>query len=128
LSRYGHQLAAHPWQITIFRSPWDNGISHRELPSFLEPTGVYLEFNPAAFRRAYQVFAKEVEFCANSHYLWMNDDLQPSQSEHYSTSPYWTSFRQFVANTRQTLAEQPLPPAKRVAHQLARHVLKWLES
>jgi hypothetical protein len=28
LSRYGHQLAAHPWQITIFRSPWDNGISH----------------------------------------------------------------------------------------------------
>jgi hypothetical protein len=96
----------------------------RDLPGFLEPIGVYLEFNPDTFQRAYQVFAKEVDLCANSRYLWLNDDCQPSQSEHYSTSPYWTSFRQFVANTRQNLAEQRLPPAKRVAHRLARRVLK----
>jgi hypothetical protein len=100
----------------------------RDLPGFLEPIGVYLEFNPDAFQRAYQVFAKEVELCASSHYLWLNDDLQPSQGEHYSTSPYWMSFRQFVANTRQNLAEQLLPPAKRVAHRLARRVLNWLEA
>ena len=100
----------------------------RELPGFLEPIGVYLEFNPYSFPRAYQVFAKEVELCANSRYLWLKDDLQPSEDEHYSTSPYWTSFRQFVANTRQNLAEQQLPPAKRVAHRLARRVLNWLEA
>ncbi len=50
-----------------------------DLPGFLEPIGVYLEFNPDAFQRAYQVFAKEVELCANSHYVWLSDDLQPSQ-------------------------------------------------
>jgi hypothetical protein len=99
----------------------------RELPGFLEPIGVYLEFNPDAFQRAYQVFAKEVGLCANSHYLWLkDDDLQPSQDEHYSTSPYWTSFRQFVANTRQNLAEQRLPPVKRVVHRLAGRVLNRL--
>ena len=78
----------------------------RDLPGFLEPIGVYLEFNPDAFQRAYQVFAKDVELCAKSNYIWLTDDLHPSQDEHYSKSPYWTSFRQFVANTRENLAEQ----------------------
>jgi hypothetical protein len=101
----------------------------RDLPGFLEPIGVYLEFNPDAFQRAYQVFAKEVELCAKSDYLWLgDDDLQPDQGEHYKTSPYWTPFRQFVANTRQSPAEQRLPPAKRVAHRLARRVLNWLQA
>ena len=99
----------------------------RDLPGFLEPIGVFLEFNPDAFQRAYQVFAKEVELCANSQYIWLNDDLSPSEGEHYSTSPYWTSFRQFVANTRENLAEQRLPRVKRVVHRVARRVLYWLE-
>jgi hypothetical protein len=99
----------------------------RQLPAFLEPIGIYLEFNPDAFRRAYQVFAREVELCAGSQYLWLKDDLQPCKTEHYSTSPYWTSFRQLVANTRQSVAEQRLPRAQRFAHRLARHVLSWLE-
>jgi hypothetical protein len=100
----------------------------RNLPGFLEPIGIYLEFHPYTFQQAYKFFAEEVELCANSHYLWLKDDLQPSQDEHYSTSPYWTSFRHFVANTRQNLAEQRLPPAKRAAHRLARRVLNWLEA
>jgi hypothetical protein len=92
----------------------------RELPSFLEPIGIYLRYNPDAFQRAYQVFADEVELCAKSRYMWLDDD--------YISSPYWTSFKQFVANTEENLAEQKLPRTRRVAHQLARRFLNWLEA
>jgi hypothetical protein len=100
----------------------------RKLPAFLEPIGVYLEYNPEAFQRAYQVFAREVGLCANSEYLWLTDDLQPSMREHYKSSPYWTSFRQFVVRTEEILAEQRLPRAKKAVHQLVRRLLSWLET
>jgi hypothetical protein len=100
----------------------------RELPSFLEPIGVYLEYNPEAFQGAYQVFAKEVELCANSEYIWLNDDLSPSERENYKSSSYWASFRQFIVRTRENLAEQRLPRTKRAAHRLARRFLSWLET
>jgi 3-oxoacyl-[acyl-carrier protein] reductase len=35
VSRHGHHSAAHPWQNTIFRSPWDNGISPAQVAVFL---------------------------------------------------------------------------------------------
>jgi len=110
-------------------NPPSNPGKMRELPGFLEPIGVYLEYNPDVFRRAYQVFSKEVELCASSRYLWLSDDgLQESQNEHYSTSPYWPSFRQFVASNRRNLAELQLPPAKRLAHEIARRALQLLEA
>lgn len=100
----------------------------RELPGFLEPIGIYLEYNPDAFERAYLVFAREVKLCENSVYLWLRDDLSVCKDEHYTASPYWSAFHQFVVSTNQILAGRQLRPAKRVAHKLARRVVGWLEA
>jgi|ERR1039457_4669939 hypothetical protein len=64
----------------------------RDLPAFLEPIGIYLEYNPATFVKAYGIFAEEVLLCADSNILWVGDD--------YRTSAFWRSFAKFVSSTK----------------------------
>lgn len=69
----------------------------RNLPGFLEPIGTYLEFHapssatPDELSSLYGYFAEEVRLCRQSKWMWSNDD--------YHTSPFWSSFRRFVAAT-----------------------------
>ena len=65
----------------------------RNLPAFLEPIGIYLQYNPATFKTAYGIFSEEVMLCAESTYLWEGDVP-------YDKSAYWRSFAAFVQDTK----------------------------
>jgi hypothetical protein len=75
----------------------------RNLPGFLEPIGTYLEFHtpssatPEELSSLYRYFAEEVRLCRQSKWMWSNDD--------YHTSPFWSSFRRFVAATEKWAPE-----------------------
>jgi hypothetical protein len=49
----------------------DSGQLWRKLPELLEPIGTFLEYNPAAFKKACGFFSEEVLLCAESSLLWL---------------------------------------------------------
>lgn len=80
----------------------EEGNRLRKLPAFLEPVGIFLEYNPATFRKAYGFFSEEVLLCAESSLLW-------PPNGRFNESVYWRSFNKFVNATRE--AGYALPAA-----------------